>query len=137
MFYFPHMTYKTRTCHCQQALKLFPADVIVPIVQIVWTTTVLVSGSLYFQIYKLSSSLEFGMLALGGALLCLGIYLLTPSKEAAGIDALITARVLWLTPAQSHRQGFCCNNLVFIGVGPIPLEEADPQKSLLKASAIT
>lgn len=50
---------------CVQGLKMFPAMVIVPTLQICWTLFSIVSGMLYFQEYQEMHALQAGMFALG------------------------------------------------------------------------
>lgn len=48
-----------------QALRLFPAVVIVPTMQISWTLFSVISGGIYYQEYKAFTPFTAGMFALG------------------------------------------------------------------------
>jgi hypothetical protein len=52
--------------HALQGLKMFPAMVIVPTLQICWTLFSILSGMLYFQEYQ-------EMHALAASMFCLGV----------------------------------------------------------------
>jgi hypothetical protein len=59
-----HTHLRTHLC-INQGLKLFPALVIVPTLQIGWTLFSIVSGLLYFQEYRGMGGLQAGMFAAG------------------------------------------------------------------------
>ena len=55
---------------CLQALRLFPAVVIVPTMQISWTLFSVISGGIYYEEYKAFTPFTASMFALG-VLVCL------------------------------------------------------------------
>ncbi len=55
---------------CAQALRLFPAVVIVPTMQIAWTLVSIISGMVFYQEYTGMSALKSAMFAVGVAVSC-------------------------------------------------------------------
>src|SRR4051812_38129741 len=69
-----------------QALKLFPAIVIVPTMQISWTLFSILSGGIYYQEYTIFTTLSAAMFAVGVAVssfvLCQASRLSLPHSQA-------------------------------------------------------
>ncbi|KAK9824316.1 hypothetical protein WJX72_009403 [[Myrmecia] bisecta] len=64
-----------------KALKLFPAIIIVPTMQISWTLFSIISGGVYFKEYLTFTKLSATMFALGVLIVFAGVYLLTPAQK--------------------------------------------------------
>ena len=71
------------TC-CLQGLLLFPAVVIIPLLEIVWVLFIMVSGGIYFGDFEKFSKLEAAMFGIGVFILLLGIFCLIPSDTMIG-----------------------------------------------------
>ncbi|KAA6419878.1 MAG: hypothetical protein FRX49_10241 [Trebouxia sp. A1-2] len=69
------------------ALRLFPAVVIVPTMQISWTLFSVVSGGIYYQEYHAFTAFTASMFGLGVLIVFSGVFLLTPGKEAYRLKA--------------------------------------------------
>ena len=61
-----------------QGLLLFPAVVIVPMLEIQWVLFIMVSGGLYFGDFETFSKLQLAMFGVGVFVLLLGIFCLIP-----------------------------------------------------------
>ena len=61
-----------------QGLVLFPAVVIVPMLEIQWVLFIMVSGGLYFKDFETFSKLQLAMFGVGVFVLLLGIFCLIP-----------------------------------------------------------
>lgn len=61
-----------------QGLLLFPAVVIVPMLEIQWVLFIMVSGGLYFGDFEIFSKLQLAMFGVGVFVLLLGIFCLIP-----------------------------------------------------------
>ena len=61
-----------------QGLLLFPAVVIVPMLEIQWVLFIMVSGGLYFGDFETFSNLQLAMFGVGVFVLLLGIFCLIP-----------------------------------------------------------
>ena len=61
-----------------QGLMLFPAVVIVPMLEIQWVLFIMVSGGLYFRDFETFSKLQLAMFGVGVFVLLLGIFCLIP-----------------------------------------------------------
>ncbi|KAL3149128.1 hypothetical protein ABBQ32_001966 [Trebouxia sp. C0010 RCD-2024] len=70
-----------------KALRLFPAVVIVPTMQISWTLFSVVSGGIYYQEYQAFTAFTASMFGLGVLIVFSGVFLLTPGKEAYRLKA--------------------------------------------------
>lgn len=57
--------YDWQRCPVAQALRLFPAVIIVPTMQIAWTLVSIVSGMVFYQEYRGMSALKSGMFVAG------------------------------------------------------------------------
>uniref|UniRef100_A0A383W012 Magnesium transporter n=1 Tax=Tetradesmus obliquus TaxID=3088 RepID=A0A383W012_TETOB len=66
-----------------KGLKMFPAMVIVPMLQICWTLFSILSGMLYFQEYQEMGWLQASMFCLGVAIVFAGVFLLTKASTPA------------------------------------------------------
>ncbi|GAX78098.1 hypothetical protein CEUSTIGMA_g5540.t1 [Chlamydomonas eustigma] len=64
-----------------KGLRMFPAMIIVPLLQICWTLFSIVSGLLYFEEYRSFNTLRACMFALGVTVVFVGVYLLTRSGQ--------------------------------------------------------
>ena len=71
------------TC-CLQGLVLFPAVVIIPMMEILWVLFIMVSGGIYFGDFDKFSKLELAMFGTGVFILLLGIFCLIPSDTGMG-----------------------------------------------------
>ena len=67
-----------------QGLLLFPAVVIVPMLEILWVLFIMVSGGIYFGDFEKFSQLQLAMFGVGVFVLLLGIFCLIPSEQASG-----------------------------------------------------
>lgn len=63
---------------------LFPAVVIVPLLEILWVLFIMVSGGIYFGDFKAFNRLQLIMFGIGVFLLLLGMFCLMPQAPAAG-----------------------------------------------------
>mmetsp|Transcript_29842 Transcript_29842/g.65998 ORF Transcript_29842/g.65998 Transcript_29842/m.65998 type:complete len:724 (-) Transcript_29842:358-2529(-) len=64
-----------------KGLRMFPALIIVPLMQIAWTLFSIISGMIYFEEYKTFTTLSACMFALGVTIVFLGVYLLTRNGQ--------------------------------------------------------
>jgi len=64
-----------------QGLVLFPAVVIVPMLEIQWVLFIMVSGGLYFKDFETFSKLQLAMFGVGVFVLLLGIFCLIPDSS--------------------------------------------------------
>lgn len=62
-----------RAFFASQGLRMFPAMIIVPIMQIAWTLLSIISGMLYFKEYTSFTPLKAGMFGLGVVVSALGV----------------------------------------------------------------
>lgn len=67
-----------------QGLMLFPAVVIVPLLEILWVLFIMVSGGIYFGDFEVFTQLQLIMFGVGVFVLLLGMFCLIPQKAAAG-----------------------------------------------------
>lgn len=63
--------------HLNKGLRLFPAVIIVPTLQIFWTLFSIICGGIYFNEFSTFTPLATGMFALGVVLIFAGVLLLT------------------------------------------------------------
>ena len=70
-----------------KGLRLFPATVIVPTMQISWTLFSIVSGMIYYREYRSFTTLSALMFAGGVGLVFVGVWLLTPAGRDVDADA--------------------------------------------------
>lgn len=68
-----------------QGLLLFPAVVIIPMLEILWVLFIMVSGGIYFGDFEKFSKLELAMFGTGVFILLLGIFCLIPSNTGTGM----------------------------------------------------
>ncbi len=68
-----------------QGLVLFPAVVIVPMLEILWVLFIMVSGGLYFGDFETFDTLQIAMFCVGVFVLLLGIFCLIPSDVGPGM----------------------------------------------------
>ena len=76
-----------------KGLRLFPAVVIVPTMQISWTLFSIVSGMVYYQEYRTFSTLSACMFALGVGVVFVGVWLLTPAVVSSSSAASSAEKV--------------------------------------------
>lgn len=81
-------------CFFMQGLMLFPAVVIVPLLEILWVLFIMVSGGIYFGDFEAFSRLQLIMFGAGVFVLLVGMFCLMPQKSAAGMHPL--GRILLL-----------------------------------------
>ena len=74
-----------------KGLRLFPATVIVPTMQISWTLFSIVSGMIYYREYRSFTTLSALMFAGGVGLVFVGVWLLTPAGRDADADTAAAA----------------------------------------------
>ena len=67
-----------------QGLLLFPAMVIVPMLEVMWMLFILVSGGIYFRDFQTFSKLQLAMFGVGVFILLLGMACLIPWDAGAG-----------------------------------------------------
>ena len=67
-----------------QGLLLFPAVVIVPMLEILWVLFIMVSGGLYFGDFEKFDTFQLAMFGVGIFILLLGIFCLIPSDTGPG-----------------------------------------------------
>ena len=67
-----------------QGLLLFPAVVIIPMLEILWVLFIMVSGGIYFGDFEEFSRLQLAMFGAGIFILLLGIFCLIPSEQGDG-----------------------------------------------------
>ncbi|DBA76848.1 TPA: hypothetical protein ACH3X2_008863 [Trebouxia sp. C0005] len=74
-------------------LLLFPAVVIVPMLEIQWVLFIMVSGGLYFGDFEIFSKLQLAMFGVGVFVLLLGIFCLIPDAgpEAPALEEALRA----------------------------------------------
>ncbi|GLI71133.1 hypothetical protein VaNZ11_016220, partial [Volvox africanus] len=65
-----------------KGLRMFPAMIIVPLLQIAWTLFSIVSGMLYFQEYKGFTTLKAIMFPVGVVIVFMGVFILTSGGRA-------------------------------------------------------
>ncbi|PNH01815.1 NIPA-like protein 2 [Tetrabaena socialis] len=65
-----------------KGLRMFPAMIIVPVMQISWTLFSIISGMLYFQEYLGFTPLKSAMFPLGVLIVFIGVFLLTQSASS-------------------------------------------------------
>jgi len=76
LFIFTAVFWVTRL---NKGLRMFPAMLIVPMMQICWTLFSIVSGMLYFQEYSSFTTISWIMFPLGVSIVFVGVFLLTKS----------------------------------------------------------
>ena len=91
-----------------KSLKLFPAIVIVPTMQIGWTIFSIISGGIYFQEFQEYGPLAMSMFLLGVSIIMVGVFYLTPPPKAASdryvdMDIDDSTRNLTMASPQSSR----------------------------------
>ena len=68
-----------------QGLLLFPAVVIIPMLEILWVLFIMISKGIYFGDFEKFSKLELAMFGTGVFILLLGIFCLIPSDTGVGM----------------------------------------------------
>ncbi|GIL93388.1 hypothetical protein Vretimale_17472 [Volvox reticuliferus] len=79
LFTFTALFWVTRL---NKGLRMFPAMIIVPLLQIAWTLFSIVSGMLYFQEYKGFTTLKAIMFPVGVLIVFIGVFILTSGGRA-------------------------------------------------------
>lgn len=68
-----------------QGLMLFPAVVIVPLLEILWVLFIMVSGGIYFGDFEAWNRLQLIMFGVGVFVLLWGMFCLMPPGATAGM----------------------------------------------------
>lgn len=76
---------------CAQGLRVFPALIIVPCLQLCWTLFGVVCGLLYFQEYRGMTGLQVAMFVLGVCVVCVGAAMLASTPRAGDSAAAAAA----------------------------------------------
>ncbi|GMH45330.1 hypothetical protein BSKO_13287 [Bryopsis sp. KO-2023] len=98
-----------------KALKLFPALIIVPTMQISWTLFSILSGMLYFEEYTSFNALSGFMFALAVAVVFFGVYLLTKDQEDAPLPESVEKYANMISESEMSQS--ICKNDIFGGDG--------------------
>jgi hypothetical protein len=73
------------------ALKMFDGLIIIPLLQVFWTTCAILQGGVFFQEFSKFSPLQSFFFLLGVFVVFMGVFLLTPHpKEKNGVELLPT-----------------------------------------------
>lgn len=83
--------------HLNKGLRLFPAVIIVPTLQIFWTLFSIICGGIYFDEFSTFTPLATGMFALGVLLIFAGVLLLTSPPGPKGAEVAPASAVVITT----------------------------------------